>query len=163
MSHNSTSTHQRVQERQERLADLIMDDESLIGDFPEAASESLVDWAMSVTDRLAASTTSLEDGAAERVLDDAVGSFKTLLRTLSDALTDHEDGRHGERDRALAGLSALAADSRLRDVLVGHGRKDLAAVDTRLRPSTLLRGDPDVAELTNRLIRALDPSKGGKS
>ena len=79
MSRNSTAPDQRIEARQERLADLIIDDESLIGDFPEEASEVLVNWAISVTDRLAASTASLDDTAAQLMARDIAKRIESEL------------------------------------------------------------------------------------
>ena len=162
MSRNSPAADQHIEARQERLADLIVDDESLIGDFPEEASDVLVNWAISVTDRLAASTASLDKKAAEPVLDDATGALKTLLRAVTEILNLHHDGQSAARDKELGALAKLAADERLRHLFVERGQQFRTDLADRLKPATLVRGRLDTAQLADRLIRAIDPGNGAR-
>ena len=91
--------------RQERAAGRILDDEGLRGDLTDDEFQPLLDWALSVTDKVAEATSNLDDEQAEPVLDSSIGVVRHVLRCAQDVVIAHAEGRADDRRYALDDIS----------------------------------------------------------
>jgi hypothetical protein len=146
-----------VAARQERLASRILDDERLRSDLTDDAFQPLLDWALAMTDRIAASTAGLDDAAAEPVLDAKMTALRSAIESAVAAVTAHESGDRAAARRALADLSRQSADPALRPFVGGQPPAASKKARSPLAPSTLLAGHPTAPELARRIATALKP------
>jgi hypothetical protein len=147
-----------VSARQERLASRILDDERLRGDLTDDAFQPLLNWALSITDRIAASTADLDDAAAEPVLDTKMGALRAALELAVAAVAAHESGEASATKPALADLARDLANPDLRGLLGARTSDGSKRARSPLASSKLLAGDPTAPELARRIAAALTPA-----
>jgi hypothetical protein len=145
-----------VPARQEQAAGRILDDEGLRGDLTDEEYQPLLDWALAVTDAVAAGTVELDDHQAEPVIDAGIGVVREVLRTSADAIVAHHEGRAEDCRWALDGISQSWKPS-----IIGGDESDLPA--TLWRPlqqlADRLDAEPDLSgpELATAIVGALTP------
>lgn len=93
--------------RQERAAGRILDDEGLRGDLTDDEYQPLLDWALTVTDQLAAATADLDDEQADAFLDGGLQTLRDALRAAQDAIVAQHEGRDDDRRAALDAVGAV--------------------------------------------------------
>jgi hypothetical protein len=101
--------HASVESRQERLASRLLDDERLRGDLTDDDYQPLLDWALGLSDKIAASTADLDDAAAEPIMDAKMAALKQALQRTVKALSAQDARRPLTPDAALADLGRRTA------------------------------------------------------
>lgn len=94
-------TSPTVAARQERAASRILENERLRGDLADDEYQPLLDWALTVTDRVAASTADLEDEAADERIGGSAQVLGEILEAASYAIVAHNEGDADRRRREL--------------------------------------------------------------
>ncbi len=82
----SNPPHSSVQQREERLAERLLDDEALRGSLDDATFQPIQDWLLVEAARLAASTDGLDDATAAPLLDRGLRTLREAARTRVAAL-----------------------------------------------------------------------------
>ncbi len=90
--------------RQERAAGRILDDERIRGDLTDDEFQPLLDWALSVADRLAAATAGQDDASADRTLDERLHAVRDIVEEAGHVLSAHVEG---DADRVHSGLQFI--------------------------------------------------------
>jgi hypothetical protein len=138
--------------RTERLAERLMEDETLRGNLEDAAWQPIQDWALEILGDLARRTKDLDDAQAAPVLDRAYASLRQAIGALAD-ITEHGPDS-SEVSKPMETLRATLVPP-LVDVDTGSVLADrAAAVAARLEADRATS-----AHVANRLISALRGSK----
>jgi hypothetical protein len=140
--------------RQERAAGRILDDEGVRGDLTDDEYQPLLDWALSVTDLVAAGTATLDDDEAEPVLDHGISIVRQVLRLAQEVILAHAEDRADDRRYALDDISQAWKPSLL-------GGNDADAPRTVWQPlqalADRLDAEPGLAgtDVTAQIVAAL--------
>src|SRR5947208_12002008 len=127
MSDTASATSERVQARAERWSGRITDDERLLGELPEDLAADLVNWGVDAVAAFATRTASLDDDAAEPVLDAGLRVVKGLIETIGEVAKAHGEDDTAVRDKGLSQVARAAADPALRSVIVDGKQRTVAA------------------------------------
>jgi phosphatidylserine/phosphatidylglycerophosphate/cardiolipin synthase-like enzyme len=143
----------RVAARQERAAGRILDDERLRGDLTDDEYQPLLDWALAMTDRIAASTAGMDDSEADRVIDEGLVAVRGNVGAARAAVVAHAEG---DAERRSAELQVIGRNWSRFPTDVIEGVPD-EAVASRLRTlSERLDAEPDLpgSEVASSIVEA---------
>ena len=135
--------------REQRLAERLLEDEALRDDLDDATWQPIQDWLLAAVRRVASSTVALDDAAAQPVLDDGQARLRSVVTTLTDALT----AGPGAGDFARR-LEPLHGELQPPIVEAERARRVHAALRSAARELAAERADPATAAA--RLAGALD-------
>jgi hypothetical protein len=134
--------------RTERLAERLLEDETLRGNLEDMAWQPIQDWALEILGDLARRTKDLDDPEAAPVLDRAYSSLRQAIGALAD-IAEHGP-ESSEVSKPMETLRATLVPP-LMDARTGSVRADrAAAVAARLKADRATS-----AHAANRLISAL--------
>ena len=151
-----------VAARQERAAGRIVEDERLRGDLTDDEFQPLLDWALAVTDRVAASTSGLPDDEADARIDAAIKAISEALSAAGAAIVAHNEGDADRRGAELAFLAQEGIESVL-GLVPGLAAGDAVARLSAFSDTVAAQADLGGAEVATRLANAMaiDVCKAG--
>jgi len=142
--------------RQEQAAGRILDDEGLRGDLTDDEFQPLQDWALSVTDRLAAATALLDDAQADGSLDAGLEAVKSVVRLAGEAVAAQAEGDahrvRGALSELVGRLEWLAATS------LDNGTETASRLQA-LGDSLAERADVTSLDLAGEIVAALSAAQ----
>jgi hypothetical protein len=144
-----------VETRQERAAGRLLEDERLRGDLTDEEFQPLLDWALTVTDRVAASTDGLPDTDADAKIDAVVQAVREVLGAAGAAIVAHNEGDTDRRASEIGFLARQGIKSVLSTVPGLAAGSSMTARVRRLSRAMSRQSDLSGAEIAARLARAL--------
>jgi hypothetical protein len=153
-----SETGENVRALQERTASRILEDERLRGDLTDDEFQPLLDWALRVSDRLAASTVGLSEADADARIDAGIQVVRDVVGAAGAAIAAHNEGDVDRRVSEFSYLASRWAEANLRDAAETDPNADtdwLGALIERLDASRDLSG----AELAAIIVAGLEPAR----
>ena len=151
---NSQAT---IASRQERAASRILDDESLRDSLTDDEFQPILDWALAVTDRVAASTTDLTDDAADKTIEAGIQVIREVTFMVQETLAVHAERDAKDRRNSLEMIGSLLArdnPSGLEKSALGTVRRRLTALADHLDAEPDLPGAEVAAQIAAVLSSA---------
>jgi hypothetical protein len=143
-----------VAARQERAAGRILEDERLRGDLTDDEFQPLLDWALAVTDRVAASTASLSDDEADSRIDAVIEALREAVNAAGAAIVAHNEGDTERRASELEFLAHQGIESVL-GLIPGLAPGMAAGRLSALADAVSVQDDLGGAEVAARIADAL--------
>ena len=81
----------RVEQRSKRIAQSILENESLTADLDDPQAQALLDWGIERAETIAQSTTGLDDEAAELAMDPRLRALRRLMRQVNQWMQGGQD------------------------------------------------------------------------
>jgi phosphatidylserine/phosphatidylglycerophosphate/cardiolipin synthase-like enzyme len=144
----------RVAARQEQAAARILEDERLRGGLTDDEYQPLLDWALTMTDRIAASTAGMDDSEADRAIEAGLEAVRGIVGAARAAVVAHAEG-HAEHRSAELRYIGLKWSRLPSDLVAGVPQETGAG---RLRAlAERLDAEPDLSgpEITTSIVEAL--------
>lgn len=147
----------KVQERANRAAESLLENESLTADLDDESAQALLDWALACAERIAQSTADLDDGEAEEAMSPRLRAVRRMMRLVnawlaSPAERDIDGGEPVldqiiDQVQAVYGPAFIPPSDDQRQALLGR-RTELAAEPQRLIADLrgLLEAPPDAPQ-----------------
>jgi hypothetical protein len=142
-----------VATRQERAATSLLDDERLRGDLADDEYQPLLDWALAVTDRVAAATGGLDDRSADSVLESRVAEVKAIVSLAGEAVAAHVEEATSRRTTLFEELAERIDVMGLKPGAAEEACRRLGEAADRLEKD----GDVSGAEVASSIAAALSP------
>ncbi len=98
-----------VTQRVRRVAERILENESLTADLDDEAAQALLDWGLDWGEKIARNTADLEDTAAEELMSPKLRALRRLMRTVNRWLGAQQEADAEQRASYLANITAHAA------------------------------------------------------